>query len=338
MLLRRFSQSTANQYWTILRKKLVVSIALLCCTALSAVAEEPKLDVFELLAAEWADNQDFTCYTNPHTITFSEDRSTATFSYKQPPDRSHWASNMHEYSLSPESSSERTIVFKVLDHGKNWLALQPEVDAAGGGRATAKRWRITLTNEDAGYKWRLYGAPPGHNSILRGVRCDPEDKIIQDESEIYAIENLEDVLSKLTGTWEAPGRIMGRPVTYRAEGSAVLQGSFVQIYLRDLTIPARYEAIILIGKSKHDDQYIVHWLDVFGPDSTTTVGIGELYGDKLIFKFEHPDHTVVNTFHLLRSLPLRADRFNLVTQYIDKETEEVSETASYEFKKVDAEQ
>jgi len=297
--------------------------------------ETPVLDVFELLSAEWADNKDYTCNTNPHVISFSSDRQLATFSYQQPPDRSHWTASMHAYRLSPEESKDKTIVFDVLDHGRNWLALQRRDESSADAAAKPQRWKLTLTSDDANYKWHLYGAAAGKNSLLRGVRCKPEDKIIQEESDIIADENLESVLTGLVGKWEAPGRIMGRPVTYRAEGKAVLQGRFVRIDLRDLSVPARYEAIILIGKSKDQETYVAHWLDVFGADASTVVGIGEFDDDELTLRFEHDSHSVINVFRFHRSLPLRADRFELVTLSVDKASGEVSETASYDFKKID---
>ena len=176
-------------------------------------SETPVLDVFQLLSAEWADNKDYTCSTNPHVISFSSDRQLATFSYQHPPDRSHWTASLHEYRLSPEESKDKTIVFKVLDHGRNWLALQRLEETSEEAKVKPQRWRITLTGDDAGYKWHLYGAAAGKSSLLRGVRCKPEDKIIQEESDMIAEENLEDVLTRLVGKWEAPGRIMGRPVT-----------------------------------------------------------------------------------------------------------------------------
>jgi hypothetical protein len=221
----------------------------------------------------------------------------------------------------------------VLDHGRNWLALQRLQDETEETGSRPQRWKLTLVSDDANYKWHLYGAAAGKNSLLRGVRCKPEDKIIQEESDIIADANLEDVLTRLVGRWEAPGRIMGRPITYRAEGKAVLQGAFVRIELRDLSVPARYEAIILIGKAKGDDKYIAHWLDVFGADASSVVGVGEYHDEELTLRFEQEESSVVNIFRFHRSLPLRADRFELVTLSIDKATQAVSETASYDFKK-----
>jgi hypothetical protein len=326
-----------------LLKYLHVSFALALLLATSAAlgqeraqeGNEPNLDVFELLSAEWADNKDYTCNTNPHVISFSDDRQFATFSYQHPPDRSHWTASLHTYRLSPEESKDETIIFKVLDHGRNWLALQRLEDETEEIGSKPQRWKLTLVSGDANYKWHLYGAAAGKNSLLRGVRCKPEDKIIQEESDIIADANLEDILMRLVGRWEAPGRIMGRPITYRAEGKAVLQGAFVRIDLRDLSVPARYEAIILIGKAKGDEKYIAHWLDVFGADASAVVGVGEYDDEELTLRFEQDENSVVNIFRFHRSLPLRADRFELVTLSIDKATQAVSETASYAFKKIE---
>jgi len=179
-------------------------------------------------------------------------------------------------------------------------------------------------------------APLGDNSLLRGVRCKPEDKIVQEVADTMSDANLDPTLKRLVGRWEAPGRVMGRPITYRAEAKAVLQGAFVRIDLRDLTVPARYEAMILIGKSDRDDTYVAHWLDVLGVDASSIVGTGRYDDNELTLQFNQAKTTVVNTFRFRRSIVLRADRFDLVTSSIDNATQAVSETASYEFKRVEA--
>ncbi len=295
-----------------------------------------KLDVFDLLSAEWADNRDYSCAENPHVITFSKDRKLATFTYLEPPDRSHWSSSYHGYHLSPEESTETKLVFYVLDHGRNWLALQRTDALPDRNRGVPPRWKISLMKDDTNYRWHLYGAAFGNNSLLRGVRCTPESKILKEKSEAFSHANLDPTLARLVGHWEAPGRVMGRPVTYRAKGSAVLQGSFIRIELRDLTVPARYEAIILVGKSERGDAYVAHWLDVLGVDSSSVIGSGTYDDNELTLQFEQAENTIVNTFRFRRSIPLRADRFDLVTLSIEKATQAVSETASYEFKRVEA--
>jgi len=314
------------------RVLIAIAVVLSATVASNLHAEESGLDVFELLADEWADNKDYACNSNPHVISFSEDRTVATFSYQHPPDRSHWSPSLHTYRLSPEDSVEKVISFRVVDHGRNWLALKRVGEATSAKDAAYMKWKITLSKGDAGYSWHLYGAEAGNRSLLRGVRCKPEDKIVAEKSDIIAEANLDVVLAQLLGKWEAPGRIMGRPVVYRAEGKAVLQGSFVRIELRDLSVPARYEAIILIGKSDDNESYVAHWLDVFGPDASTIVGFGEYKSNELTLRFEQAESTVVNTFRFHRSLPLRVGRFDLVTLSIDRATQAVSETASYEFK------
>ncbi len=314
------------------RYRVLVTFATVLLATVAASAEQGP-DVFELLAAEWADNKDYACNSNPHVISFSADRKVATFSYQQPPDRSHWTPSLHAYRLSPEDSNDKTLSFRILDHGRNWLALKRIGDVTPGKEAAFSSWKITLASKDENYTWHLYGAAAGNKSFLRGVRCKPEDKIVQEASEVIAEANLDQTLAQLLGMWEAPGRIMGRPVTYRAEGKAVLQGNFVRVELREQSVPARYEAIILIGKSDSDEKYVAHWLDVFGADVSSIVGVGEYDGNELTLRFDRNDNTIVNVFRFRRSLPLRADRFDLATLSIDKATQAVSETGLFEFKR-----
>jgi len=114
----------------IYRTSIALGLVLLTGLAQGENNDSGKLDVFDLLSDEWADNRDYTCSDNPHIITFWRDRTLATFTYVDPPDRSHWSPSYHAYHRSPEKN-----------------------------RVKPQAWKISLIKDDTNYRWHLYGCP-----------------------------------------------------------------------------------------------------------------------------------------------------------------------------------
>lgn len=56
------------------------------------------------------------------------------------------------------------------------------------------------------------------------------------------------LLTDLEGRWTMRGDVRGKPVTYTMEARPTLQGKFVELHMRDVQLPAQYEARVFIGK------------------------------------------------------------------------------------------
>jgi len=136
-----------------------------------ASAEAASDGIFSLLAGEWG-SQEQTCESNPHLISFSEDRSRALFTYRTPPEISKKWSGLAIERQSPEYSAENTIRFEVLDYGDRWIALRRVGEKKLDRLGKPLTWKLSLAKDKKGYRWQPYNAVGWKKSILRGVRCE----------------------------------------------------------------------------------------------------------------------------------------------------------------------
>lgn len=95
------------------------------------------------------------------------------------------------------------------------------------------------------------------------------------------------LLSRFEGPWRATGDVRGKPVTYDASGRFVLGGAWLELSLKDVSQPPRYEARVLIGRSKKKGDYVAHWLDGFGADGARVVGTGAATASGLELRFPY---------------------------------------------------
>lgn len=95
------------------------------------------------------------------------------------------------------------------------------------------------------------------------------------------------LLSRFEGAWRATGDVRGKPVTYDASGRFVLGGAWLELSLTDTSQPPRYEARVLIGRSKKKGDYVAHWLDGFGADGARVVGTGTASASGLELRFPY---------------------------------------------------
>jgi hypothetical protein len=105
----------------------------------------------------------------------------------------------------------------------------------------------------------------------------------------------DEFIENLTGDWRLTRKIRATEVTNTLKAEWVLNHQFLQIHMKDVAIPPTYEALVLIGYSHADKQYVAHWCDTYG-GKFSAVGYGKRSADSIEFKFEYPDGPFYNTF------------------------------------------
>lgn len=99
----------------------------------------------------------------------------------------------------------------------------------------------------------------------------------------------EALLAALHGDWTMRGDVMGKPVVYTLAAQPVLGGSFVELHMKDVQVPAQYEARVFIGRDPESGTVIAHWLDSFGAKYSIPHGSGRIEGERIAFEIPYPD-------------------------------------------------
>src|SRR3954447_15321599 len=99
----------------------------------------------------------------------------------------------------------------------------------------------------------------------------------------------DELLDKLVGTWKLTGKMTGRTVENSVRAEWVLNHQFLLVHMKDVAVPAAYEAMVYIGYDNASERYVVHWLDNFGGRFSETLGYGTRFGNSIKFVFEYPD-------------------------------------------------
>jgi hypothetical protein len=102
-------------------------------------------------------------------------------------------------------------------------------------------------------------------------------------------------LENMIGDWDLTRSVRGETVQNRVHVEWVLNHQFLQIHMTDAAMPPGYEALVLIGYSHADSEYVIHWCDVWG-GKYSSMGKGKRRGDDLEFVFSDPDGSFYNTF------------------------------------------
>ncbi len=105
----------------------------------------------------------------------------------------------------------------------------------------------------------------------------------------------DDLISNLEGRWKISRQIRGTTVENVANASWVLNHQFLQLHMKDVASPPKYEAIVLIGYVYSDKQYVAHWTDTFG-GKYSAVARGTRSGNSIEFRFQYEDGPFFNTF------------------------------------------
>jgi hypothetical protein len=105
----------------------------------------------------------------------------------------------------------------------------------------------------------------------------------------------DDLISNLAGAWALKRQIRGKEVKNSVRAEWVLNHQFLQVHMKDVADPPAYEAIVLVGYSHADQQYVAHWCDTYG-GKFSAVGYGKRSGNSVEFRFSYPDGPFFNTF------------------------------------------
>ncbi|TDM09005.1 MAG: hypothetical protein C4K60_06520 [Ideonella sp. MAG2] len=105
----------------------------------------------------------------------------------------------------------------------------------------------------------------------------------------------DDLISNMEGRWSVTRQIRGTTVHNELNASWALAHQFLQVHMKDTQVPARYEALVLIGYVYSSQEYVAHWTDSFGA-KFSAVGRGKRTGNMIEFRFEYPDGPFFNTF------------------------------------------
>jgi len=103
------------------------------------------------------------------------------------------------------------------------------------------------------------------------------------------------LLDQLTGEWKLSRKIGNRLEENHVKAEWILNHQFLQIHMKDVKSPPRYEALVLIGYDHAQGRYVVYWLDTFG-GKFSEKGTGTREGNSIQFVFQYPDGLLHNTF------------------------------------------
>jgi hypothetical protein len=103
------------------------------------------------------------------------------------------------------------------------------------------------------------------------------------------------LLDALAGRWRLTRSIRGTEVDNSVQADWVLGDQFLRLHMRDVAVPPRYEAIVMLGWQPRQQRYVAFWTDTFGP-AGAAVGYATRDGDRLPFVFDYPDGPFFNTF------------------------------------------
>jgi hypothetical protein len=109
----------------------------------------------------------------------------------------------------------------------------------------------------------------------------------------------DDLLDKLTGQWALTGTVAGKTAHHDVQAEWVLNHQFLRIHEQanpKAGDQSGYEAWVFVGYNKEKQQYVAHWLDVFGGSGAEAVGFGKRTGDSIVFNFDYPDGAFETTF------------------------------------------
>lgn len=103
------------------------------------------------------------------------------------------------------------------------------------------------------------------------------------------------ILRALDGNWRMSGDVRGKPVSYTMAAAPALQGTFTEMRMKDVQLPARYEAAVFIGYDAGSQGVIVHWMDSFGPKHSIPHATGRIDGNTMQFVFPYASAPFRNT-------------------------------------------
>lgn len=105
-----------------------------------------------------------------------------------------------------------------------------------------------------------------------------------------------EILRQLDGAWTMTGDVRGKPVTYRMVARPALHGTFTELRMQDVQVPAQYEAAVFVGYDAATKTIIAHWMDSFGAKYSIPHGSGDITGNVVTFTIPYPSGPFRNTW------------------------------------------
>ena len=107
------------------------------------------------------------------------------------------------------------------------------------------------------------------------------------------------LLDRMVGKWLLSGEIVGKPTTHDVEATWALNHQFVHIHetSREKTAAGvpQYEADVFLGWDVKRNEYVVHWMDVFG-GGFSSMGYADKKENTIPVIFKSPDGDFHTTF------------------------------------------
>jgi len=103
------------------------------------------------------------------------------------------------------------------------------------------------------------------------------------------------LLDSLVGHWDVARQVGSRQERNTLDVEWVLLHQFLQLHMKDVATPPKYEASVMIGYDHAGKRYVIHWCDNFG-GKYSLMGHGKRSGDSIEFVFEDPEGNFYNTF------------------------------------------
>ncbi|MBA5636667.1 DUF1579 family protein [Duganella sp. LX20W] len=95
------------------------------------------------------------------------------------------------------------------------------------------------------------------------------------------------LLQALDGDWIMTGDVMGKPVRYTMAATPTLNATFTEMHMKDVQVPAKYEARVFIGYDQGSQSVIAHWMDIFGAKGSIPHATGKITGSTIEFIFPY---------------------------------------------------
>ncbi|HJU99090.1 MAG TPA: DUF1579 family protein [Burkholderiaceae bacterium] len=95
------------------------------------------------------------------------------------------------------------------------------------------------------------------------------------------------LLQALDGDWIMTGDVMGKPVRYAMAATATLNATFTEMHMKDVQVPAKYEARVFIGYDQGSQAVIAHWMDSFGAKYSIPHATGKITDSTIEFTFPY---------------------------------------------------
>lgn len=74
-----------------------------------------------------------------------------------------------------------------------------------------------------------------------------------------------------------------------------LQGSFTEMRMKDVQVPAQYEAVVFIGFDQANQTVIAHWMDNHGAEHSIPHATGQIKGNSMQLLFPYSSGNFRNT-------------------------------------------